>query len=374
MIVEEIKAKSILRKHKKIDSWFVARYGMNLYRGCAHNCVYCDGRAEKYNVEGEFGRKVAVKVNALEILSRELDPSKKRVPLKAGYVIVGGGVGDSYQPVEEKYELTRKVLELLYRLNRPIHILTKSTLVERDLDIIKGINAQNKAIVSFSFSSADDRISAIFEPGVPSPSRRFETMARIKSEGIACGLFLMPVIPFITDAPRKIEGVIKKAHRVGVDFIIFSALTLKEGRQKEYFHSVLKEHYPNLILEYLNIYPKNKWGGPTKEYSGILEGIFRSTAARYRIPVRIPPSLYKDLLDENDRVVVILEHLDYLLRLRGRPSPYGYAAYSISQLKEPISSMQGRLRSLKGVGKMTESIIREILRIGTSTYYERLMG
>ena len=276
--------------------------------------------------------------------------------------------------MEEKYELTRKVLELLYRLNRPIHILTKSTLVERDLDIIKGINAQNKAIVSFSFSSADDRISAIFEPGVPSPSRRFETMARIKSEGIACGLFLMPVIPFITDAPRKIEGVIKKAHRVGVDFIIFSALTLKEGRQKEYFHSVLKEHYPNLILEYLNIYPKNKWGGPTKEYSGILEGIFRSTAARYRIPVRIPPSLYKDLLDENDRVVVILEHLDYLLRLRGRPSPYGYAAYSISQLKEPISSMQGRLRSLKGVGKMTESIIREILRIGTSTYYERLMG
>ena len=88
MIVKEIKAKSILRKHKKVDSWFVCRYGMNLYRGCIHNCVYCDGRAEKYNVEGEFGRTVTVKVNALEILSRELDPSKKRVPLKPGYVLV----------------------------------------------------------------------------------------------------------------------------------------------------------------------------------------------------------------------------------------------------------------------------------------------
>ena len=196
----------------------------------------------------------------------------------------------------------------------------------------------------------------------------------MKNEGIACGLFLMPVIPFITDTPEKIEEVIKKARCVGVDFIIFSGMTLKEGRQKEYFHAVLKNYYPNLIPEYLNIYPSNKWGGPTKEYYGMLEGIFKSLAGKYKIPIRMPPYLYKDRLDENDRVVVILEHLDYFLRLKGRPSPYGYAAYSISQLKEPVSSIQGRLRSLKGVGKVTESIIREIIRTGTSTYYEKLIG
>ena len=80
--IREIEAKSILRKHKKIDSWFISRYGMNLYRGCTHNCVYCDGRAEGYYVDGEFGEDVVVKTNAIEILRRELDPKRKRVPLK----------------------------------------------------------------------------------------------------------------------------------------------------------------------------------------------------------------------------------------------------------------------------------------------------
>ncbi len=130
MTVKEIEAKTILRKHKKIDSWFVSRYGMNLYRGCMHNCSYCDGRAEGYYVEGEFGSDVSVKINALEVLRRELDPKRKRTPLKPGYILVGGGVGDSYQPMEEKYEFTRKTLSLLYEKKLPVHVLTKSTLVK----------------------------------------------------------------------------------------------------------------------------------------------------------------------------------------------------------------------------------------------------
>jgi DNA repair photolyase len=372
--VKEIKAKTILRRHKKVDSWFVTRYGMNLYRGCTHNCVYCDGRAEKYNVEGEFGCTVAVKVNAPEVLSLELDPSGKRVPLKPGYIMVGGGVGDAYQPVEERYELTRKVLELLCRSNRPIHILTKSTLVERDLDLIREINDQKRAIVSFSFSSVDDRISAVFEPGVPPPSRRLETMARLKKEGIACGMYLMPVIPFITDTPEKMEETIQKARDIGVDFVVLGAMTLKEGRQKDYFHAVLNEHYPHLLPEYAQIYSKNKWGGPIEAYSTAVNEIFLMLAGKYKIPVRIPLYLFRDYVDQNDLAVVILEHIDYLLRLRGGPSPYGHAAYSVSQLNEPLSKMQGRLRSLKGVGKVTESILREIIRTGTSTYYERLLS
>ncbi len=374
MRVKEIRAKSILRRHKKIESWFVSRYGMNLYRGCTHNCVYCDGRAETYNVEGEFGSEVAVKVNALEVLSRELDPTRKRIPFRPGYVMVGGGVGDSYQPVEETYGLTRQVLELLCRMDWPIHILTKATLVERDLDLIKKINTQKRAIVSFSFSSVDDRISSVFEPGVPSPSKRLETMARIKKEGIACGMFLMPVIPFITDTPEKIEETIQKARSIGIDFIIFSGMTLKDGRQMDYFYSVLQRHYPDLVPQYYTIYGKDKWGRASGEYYGLIERIFLSLADKYKVSIRIPHHLYKDLIDQNDRVVVMLEHMDYVLRLRGHSSPYGYAAYSISRIKEPLSAMQGSLRSLKGVGKVTETIVREVLRTGTSSYYKRLMG
>ena len=93
--IKEIEAKSILRKYKKIESWFLTCYGMNLYRGCQHNCVYCDGRSEKYQVDGEFGEDVVVKINAIEVLRRELDPRRKRTPFKRGYVGVGGGVGDS---------------------------------------------------------------------------------------------------------------------------------------------------------------------------------------------------------------------------------------------------------------------------------------
>ena len=114
MSVREIEAKSLLRKHKKIDSWFISRYGMNLYRGCTHNCVYCDGRAEGYYVDGAFGEDVAVKSNAIELLRRELNPKRRRKPMKQGYIMLGGGVGDSYQPVDKKYQLRRQALKVIH--------------------------------------------------------------------------------------------------------------------------------------------------------------------------------------------------------------------------------------------------------------------
>ena len=371
--IREIEAKSILRKYKKVESWFLTCYGMNLYRGCRHNCVYCDGRSEKYQVDGEFGRDVVVKINAVEVLRKELDPRRKRTPLKKGYVGVGGGVGDSYQPVEKKYELTRKTLHLLYEKNFPVHILTKSILVSRDIDIIKKINERNRAIVSFSFSSVDDKISRVFEPGVPSPSERLETIRFLKGKGIACGMFLLPVIPFITDSSKLIEDSVRKAHEVGIDFIVFGGMTLKEGRQKDYFLNVLKKNYPDLILKYQNIYPESKWGSAIDKYFSSIYLTFNTIARKYKIPQRIPPELYMDLLGENDLVIVILEHIDYFLKMQGKKSPYGYAAYSISQLKQPLSTIKGELKKLKGVGNATENIILEIIETGKSDYYQKLL-
>jgi DNA repair photolyase len=370
--IKETIAKSILRKHKKIDSWFIARYGMNLYRGCTHNCAYCDGRAEGYYVDGEFGNEVTVKVNASEILKRELNPKRKRKPLKQGFILVGGGVGDSYQPIEEKYELTRKALEIIYEHGFPVHLLTKSNLIKKDLDILKKINEQSKVIVSYSFSSVDDKVSSIFEPGVPPPSARLDTLAFFKQHGIACGMFLLPVIPFITDTLEKIEQAIKKANQLGLDFIIFGGMTLKSGKQKAHFINVLKEYYPELIPEYENLYTWDRWGNAKAEYYSSLHRTFRSIAKKYKIPKRIPILVYQDLLSENDLVVIILEHLDYFLKSEGKTSPYGYAAYSISQLEKPLSSMTDSLRKLKGVGPTTERIILEILKTGTCSFYKTL--
>jgi DNA repair photolyase len=371
--ISEVEAKSILRKHKKIDSWFLSHYGMNLYRGCTHNCIYCDGRSEGYYVEGQFGRDVTVKMNAVDILRRELDPKRKRIPFKRSFIMVGGGVSDSYQPLEKKYELTRRALEVVYDYNFPVHMLTKSMLIERDIDILKKINERSRAIVSFSFSSVDDGISAVFEPGVPPPSRRLETIKRFKDAGIACGMFLLPVIPFVTDAPELIEDAVKKASEVGIDFIIFGGMTLKEGRQKDYFLDATKECYPGLVAKYKDIYSYSKWGEPSKEYSDAINLAFNTIARKYKMPMRIPLSIYRDILSENDRVIVMLEHIDYLLKMHGEKSSLGYAAYSISQVKEPLSHMKGELRKIKGVGEKAEGIILEILQTGTSSYYEQLL-
>jgi DNA repair photolyase len=374
MPISEIKAKSILRKHRKIDSWFVSRYGMNLYRGCLHNCVYCDGRAEKYNVEGIFGEDVAVKVNAVEVLNRELDPRRKRIPMKKGYILLGGGVGDSYQPVEKKYGMSGKILKLIYDYDFPVHILTKSILVKKDLDILQKINKKNRALVSFSFSSADEKMSSLFEPGVSSPAERFKAISFFKNHGISCGMYFLPVIPFLTDTPEKIEETVSKAKESGIDFIIFGGMTLKEGRQQDHFFKVLEKKFPSLIPEYKQIYRGGQWGEASGDYYHSICRTFDVIAQKYKIPQRIPSYFFKDILEENDLVVVLLEHIDHYLKSRGEKSPYGYGAYSVSQIKEPLSSIKHELTKLKGVGPVTEKIIREILRTGDSTYLRKLVN
>ena len=373
MTISEVEAKSILRKHKKIDSWFLSTYGMNLYRGCVHNCIYCDGRAEGYYVEGEFGEDVVVKRNAIEILKRELDPTRKRVPFKKGYILVGGGVCDTYQSAEKKYQLTRQTLELILKHNFPAHILTKSILVKRDINLIKKIHKQNRAIVSFSFSSVDDKISSIFEPGVPSPTKRIETLKILKDEGIPCGMFLMPVIPFVTDKPELMEQSVAKAKEIGLDFIIFGGMTLKQGRQKEHFINKLKKFNPKLVFDYDLIYTDNKWGQAKPEYYDSLNFLFGKISKKYNIPIRIPLRLFNGLLTENDHVIILLEHIDHHLKMKNSSSPYGFAAYSVSKLKQPLSTMRGNLSTIKGVGKTTEKVIIEILETGRSTLYEKLV-
>jgi len=374
-MIKEIQAKSILRRHKKVDSWFLSCYGANLYRGCTHNCAYCDGRAEKYRVDGEFGRDISIKTNAIELLDRELDPSRKRKPMPKGFVMIGGGVCDAYEQIEKKYQLSRQALELVLKYNFPVHILTKSTLVERDLDLLKKINQQHKAVVSFSFSSADDKISRIFEPGVPSPTERLACIKRLKKAGLSCGMFLMPVIPFITDTPKMIEETLKKGQEAGVDFVIFGTMTLKPGRQKDYFMKVLQKHFPELLSQYDIIYKKeSQWGEASAEYYQSVHEVFNQIASVFKIPKRIPPHIYKEVISRQDQVIVVLEHLDYLLKLKNQKSPYGYAAYSLSKIEIPIQDLtRAELLKLKGVGPVTANLVQEIINTGRCKYYESLL-
>lgn len=371
--IHEIEAKTLLTKRKRVDSWFLSAYGMNIYRGCLHDCVYCDGRAEKYRVDGEFGKEVTVKINALERLERELDPKRKRTPFKKGFITIGGGVGDSYQPIEEKYQLTRKVLEFLSTRDFPVFILTKSALVLRDIDLLQKIHKNKRVIVCFSLSCAQDDIAKIFEPGASPPSKRLDALRQIKDAGIPCGVFLLPVIPFITDKPQILGGTMSQIKKHGADFCMFGGMTLKQGRQKDFFDQTLQELFPDLVYLYEHIYPGDPYGNATKEYYTSIQETFNMLIRRFPMPERIPLRLYDGILSENDKVSVMLDHLDYYHKSRGKSSPYGYASYSVSQLKEPLSEIRFSLQSIKGVGGATARIIAEILDTGKSSYLTRLM-
>ncbi len=374
-MITETTVKTILRKQKRLDSWFISHYGLNIYRGCHHNCVYCDGRDEMYRVKGDFGKDVEVKTNIIEILDRELNPARKRKPMPKSFILLGGGVTDAYQPVEKKYQFARKTLELLYKYKYPVHILTKSTLVERDIDLLQKINKQNRVIVSFSFSSANDNLSKAFEPGVATPSERLATISKLKRAGISCGMYLMPVIPFVTDSPKMIEQTLRAGKNAGVDFAIFGTLTLKEGQQKDYFMNFIDKYIPDLSTQFDIIYEQNnKWGQANSQYVESANYVFDKIASSLKIPKRIPPRLLINVLNINDLVVVVLEYLDYLLKLKNKQNPYGYAAFKLSQVEQSLRNLTvSQISGINGVGNVTAKIVQEVLKTGTSSYLEKLI-
>ena len=372
--IKEIESKTLLRPAKKIDSWFLASYGMNIYRGCQHACIYCDGRTEKYQVEGEFGKQTTVKINAHDLLASELDTLFANHKNLSGLIMIGGGVGDSYQQIENDYKLTRQILEIIGKYKAPIHLLTKSTLVLRDMDIIKKINKHSKAILSMSFSSVDDQISKLFEPGVPPPSERLQALEKYKKEGLACGMYLMPTIPYITDTPQQIEKCFKEASKIGLDFLVYAGLTLKKGRQKQFFYDVLADHYPEFIDDYKDLYAEeNSWGSPQRDYMKSYSQFLIQLSRKYMLPLRFPLDLVSNYVNPKDRVIVTLEQIDYLRKLMGQRSSFSYTARNISQIKEELYQMRFCLQSIKGVGPVTERIIQDILQNGCSSYYQKLL-
>ncbi len=263
---------------------------------------------------------------------------------------------------------------LLAHLELPVHVLTKSSLVERDLDLLQTINRRSRVVVSMSFSGADDETARLFEPHASPPSARLATLRRLHEAGIATGIFLMPVIPFISDTLPAMDAMLRRTKQAGVHFVIFSGMTLKEGRQKEYFLARLREFRPELELEYANIFPGNKWGAATYEYYTAITEEFNLAAQKLAIPRRMPASLFADVLDENDRVIAFLENLDYIMTAAGRQSTYRGAAHSVAQLTEPIAGYRNRLRELRGVGPTTARLIREILDTGGCRYHDTLIG
>jgi DNA repair photolyase len=242
MRVREVTVKGILNNIRGVDEWFGLKYNLNLYRGCEHQCIYCDTRSRCYQIEN-FNEEVLVKINALERLEEAL-PRKRKLGL-----IGFGSMNDPYTFAEKRYRLTRQALAIVTKYRFPVHIITKSDMVLRDLDILRQIN-HVKTRISFTLTTTEDGLAKILEPGAPSPSCRLAAMREVSKHGIETGVVMMPILPFIEDSPENITQIVQAAVEYGADYIIPAfGMTMREG-QREHYYQKLDEHFPGLWVQY----------------------------------------------------------------------------------------------------------------------------
>jgi DNA repair photolyase len=275
-----IQAKTLLSKLRYGDSWFHSNRSMNSYRGCEHGCVYCDGHCQYYRIDNFFTH-VRVKENAPQVLRQELLRAKFRSQSKlqsdtlvkflsekdaerlmdegTRKIIIGisGGVSDAYQQAEEKYRVTRRVLETLHDFRMPVFVLTKSNLVLRDLDLLKEIHNQAFANICFSITLHDEETKSIFEPKSSATWERFDALKQIRKAGLHGGVMAYPTIPCVGDTYENMIGLAKEAKKAKAEFIMFAGMTLKPGRQKDYFFNVVRRRLPKAYPLIERIYANN---------------------------------------------------------------------------------------------------------------------
>lgn len=289
-MVIDITAKTLLSAVPQPDTWFGLKYNMNLYRGCQHQCIYCDSRSECYGIENFAD--ILVKVNALDLLRKELP--RKRVVGTIGT----GSMSDPYLPLEADRNLTGRALDLIAQHRFPVHIITKSDLVVRDVDTLRAISAVYAA-VSFSITTADDALGKQVEPGAPLVSRRFAAMAALARAGILTGVTLMPVLPFIEDDATGLAAIVQRAADCGATYILPAfGMTLRD-RQRAYYYAKLDQHWPGLRERYVKTFGARYFAAARQPDR--LEAAFKAACERAGVATRMPvyqppPPLQMNLL------------------------------------------------------------------------------
>lgn len=246
----EIEARSILNRVP--GTYLPFDWTINPYRGCSHACVYCFARPTHeylgFDTGRDFDSQIVVKVNAVELARTETAPGRW-----AGASIAMGTNTDPYQPAEGKYRLTRGIVEVLTERGNPFSLLTKSTLVLRDMDLYAEAARKTDVTVSFSIGTLDAEVWRQTEPGTPHPQRRVEAIARLSEAGIPTGVLIAPIIPGLSDHPEKVAEVEAACRRAGAGSISTIRLHLRPG-VKEHFMGWLANHHPELTSKYQELY------------------------------------------------------------------------------------------------------------------------
>ena len=225
-----------------------AKNGMNIYRGCLHGCIYCDSRSLCYQMNHKF-EDIEVKANAVGLLENTLRRKRNKC------MIGTGAMSDPYMPIEEKLGNMRKCLELIERYGFGVTMITKSTKVLRDLDLLKKINEKSKCVVQMTLTTYDEDLCRIVEPNVETTYERFRALEILRDNGIPTVVWLCPILPFINDTEENIRGILDYCVRAKVKGIINfdMGVTLRDGN-REYFYKKLDEHFPGLKEKYIRMY------------------------------------------------------------------------------------------------------------------------
>ena len=304
--------KTAIRKHKLADHYFVIKYSFSPYMACEHGCIYCDGRAEKYYVEGDYEKDIVIRKNLPEVLERELSKLREK-----GVIFIGSGISDSYQPVEKDEKLMRKCAEILYESDFAVTVLTKSSLILRDLNIWKKVHQKNGFVLMISLTFLDDELRKIFEAGASSVQERIDTLKIFKSEGIPVGIAAMPFLPFINDSEKQISDFLNIMKEIDVDFIMPASLTLRPGKQKETYMKIIDKYFPELTSKYENLYQKNLQSGmPLYSYRNRFYHLINRKILERNIPIFQPHFIFKNKFPLYDEIHILMNHLCELYKNR----------------------------------------------------------
>lgn len=273
----EVQAKSVLNRVAGQSPMF--RWTINPYRGCGHRCVYCFARQTHTYLDLDagldFDTKIVVKVNTPQLLRHEL----RRPSWRREHVAMGTNV-DCYQRAEGRYRLMPEIIDALAAADTPFSILTKGTLILRDLDSLLRAADRVNVAVSMSIGFLDERLWRSVEAGTPSPARRLSAVRTLSDSGLGCSVLMAPILPYLTDSPDRLRAAVQAIARAGARSVTPLVLHLRPGA-REWFAGWLADNHPHLVGRYKALYGHGSYA--PKWYQEQISEMVRGFATEYGI-------------------------------------------------------------------------------------------
>ncbi len=354
---QEYRPRKIVNVHHHVDGpWFWGKYSAHPYVGCRSGCEFCYARGGYYLGRRDpdtFDTLIQVKVNAVEQLRKELPRLDREVIT----------CGDWQQPAEDRYRLSRGMLEVVRDLRFPLFIVERSPSLTRDLDLLVEINRRAWVGVGLSMSNVDPALKQAFEPRSPGLKRRLRAMEMLASAGILVGMSLMPILPFVGDDEKHLEDIVRAAKEHGGSFVMAGGLTM-EGIQAERTLAAARRFDAALEARWRELYHWNAGQkpsyGPPRLYNARLGLLIRELCARHGLMDRMPRYIAPGPLAVNKRVAERLFLKTYDLELEQandyRIWAYRKAAWTVDESRESVSEIyhargEAGLCELPGIGK-----------------------